>query len=115
MKTFSKEYIQAWQDMADLTFKKCKEHCRKLGGCCYEGYCEMAAEYMQELGIPIPPMPFIKDGKCVIPPHLRQACTFHQCKISSLGFDPKDDKWTEEYFNLRAKIQEMEIKENGGW
>jgi len=70
-------------------------------------YCEMAVEFMQKAGVPIStvPMPFIVDGKCVIPPHFRPLCSLHQCKIASLGIDPKDPEWTKNYFALREKLE----------
>jgi hypothetical protein len=107
-KPVEKTREQLWQEMADLTLEKCKATCKIMGSCCDSSYCEMAAESMQEAGVPVPEMPFVKDGKCVIPPHFRPMCTFHQCKISGLGFDPKDKDWTDRYFALRAKIEEME-------
>jgi hypothetical protein len=66
----------------------------------------MAAEMMEKAGVPIPPMPFIVDGKCAVPPHFRPLCTLHQCKISGLGFDPKDPKWTKRYFDLRERLED---------
>jgi len=91
--------------MADLTYSKCKETCRKLGSCCSSEYCEMAAEEMKAKNVPVPSMPFIKDGVCIVPPQYRILCTIHQCKISGLGFDPEDPKWTKKYFALREKLE----------
>jgi len=97
-----------WQEMADLTLSKCKQHCRKLGSCCDHMYCESAIDFAKKQGVEIKrdfgqPL-LIKDGKCKVPAHLRPMCTMHQCKISSIGCDPKDPEWTEKYFKLREKL-----------
>ena len=94
-----------WQEMADLTLNKCRETCYSLGSCCSVEYFDMAAELMEKAGVPILPMPFFVDGKCVVPPHFRPLCTLHQCKINGLGFDPKDPVWTKKYFELREKLE----------
>ena len=98
-------------EMAELTFSKCKEHCHNLGSCCEDMYCNLAIEYAEDKGVNLVKelghFPFIKNGKCLVPPHLRPICTVHQCKISSLGFDPKDPEWTKKYFELREKIDEL--------
>jgi len=98
---------QLWQEMADHTYKKCKEKCHNLGSCCSGEYCDLAAEFVKLKGINPPPMPFIQNGKCIIPPHLRPLCTVHQCEISGLGGDPKDPEWTNKYFELRDKLNEL--------
>jgi hypothetical protein len=100
----TKKHELMWQQMADLTMTKCRQHCHQLGSCCSGVYCEMAAEAMEKAGVTIPPMPFIVDGKCVIPPHFRPLCTVHQCKIQSQGFDSDDPVWTDKYFMLREKL-----------
>ena len=96
-----------WQEMADHTFKKCKEYCRHLGSCCCKEYCESAKEYAESKGVSLGELPFLKEGKCIVPPNLRPLCTVHQCIIASLGCDPKDDEWTKKYFELREKLEEM--------
>ena len=109
---------QLYQEMADLTYSKCKETCKiKLGWCCSGEYCDMAKEIMEKAGVPIPEMPFVKDGKCVVPPHFRPLCTLHQCKISNLGTDWDDPEWSKKYYKLRDKIDalhfiEKQYKEN---
>jgi hypothetical protein len=47
-------------------------------------------------------------GGCVAPPHFRKLCTLHVCSINSLGFDPKDPRFTREYFILREQIEQLE-------
>jgi hypothetical protein len=104
-----------WQEMADLTFAKCQEHCHDLGSCCSEGDCESAKNYARQQGEMLLPVldsniPFLKDGKCTVPPHLRPCCSLHQCKIASLGFDIKDPAWTKKYFELREQLNKMAEK-----
>ena len=106
--SLKKDKAALWQEMADMTFAKCREHCHDLGCCCSQEYCDMAAEIMEKAGAPVPPMPFSdKDGRCTIPPHFRPLCSLHQCKISGLGLDLKDKKWTDKYFKLREKLEEV--------
>ena len=69
---------------------------------------------MKDNGAEVPPIPFVKDGKCVIPPHFRPLCTLHQCKINGLGFDPKDPKWTKKYFALREKLEMTRFDQTTG-
>jgi hypothetical protein len=104
--------IKLWQDMADLTMQKCRQKCRVLGSCCSLEYCQIADEYAKEKGITLEPtgnpIPFLTtEGVCTVPPHLRIFCTLHQCDIQSLGFDPKDPKWTRQYFNLREQLKDF--------
>jgi len=101
-----------WQQMADLTFEKCKEHCHQLGSCCTEADCEITRSYAGKQGEMLLPVldskiPFLKDSKCTVPPHLRPCCSLHQCKIASIGFDAKDPAWTKKYFRLREQLNRM--------
>lgn len=112
-KNVTKAQEAMWAEMAEMTLAKCRESCHNLGSCCDSMYCEMAAEIMQKQGVKPPVTPgkwrdgsqsFLVDGKCVIPPHFRPLCSLHQCKIASLGFDPKDPAWTKKYFDLRERL-----------
>ena len=100
-----------WQEMADLTLAKCKESCRtNVGSCCSPEYCALAAEAMRKAGYAFHKFQeegktFVVDGKCIVPPHFRPLCSLHQCKISGLGFDPKDPEWTKKYFKLRKRLE----------
>lgn len=49
------------------------------------------------------------DG-CTAAPHLRPMCTMHVCCISALGYNPKDQQWTERYWQLREDIELLEIE-----
>lgn len=101
--------IKLWQKMADLTNAKCSATCRSVGQCCNPIYCDLAADMMKAAGHQFDLVPFGKtfawQGKCTVPPHFRPLCTLQQCKISGLGFDPKDPKWTKKYFALREKLE----------
>jgi hypothetical protein len=108
---------QLYQQMADLTLPKCGQ-CRAPHSCCDAFYCEVALEYAKECGDDISHLydeqakvPFLRAGKCAVSPHLRPMCTMHVCSINSLGFDPKDEKWTADYFRLRGQIEMMELEE----
>ena len=109
-----------WQEMAELTFAKCKEHCHDLGSCCTVGDCGITEDYAKSQGVVLKrvgdagEIPFLKDGKCSVPPHLRPNCSLHQCKIASLGFDLKDPEWTKKYFRLRKQLDNMAWKREEG-
>ena len=74
----------------------------------------MAVEIIEKSGFKVPSMPFVKDGKCVIPPYFRPLCSLHQCKINGLGLDPKDPKWTAKYFDLREELNMIGFDEATG-
>ncbi len=102
-----------YQEMSDLTAPECATNCRVPHSCCDEMYCEMADERAKELGIVLErtghtSLPFMGPTGCTVEPYLRPNCTFHTCAINGFGFKPGDLGWTQQYFNLRAKIEEEE-------
>jgi hypothetical protein len=108
--------VVLYQEMADLTRPKCGQGRAPLS-CCDEMYCELAAENIKEAGLDIPTtghvrLPYMGPNGCVVPPYLRQLCTFHVCSITGLGFDPKDPEFTKQYFALRTKITKIEAKQH---
>lgn len=101
-----------WQEMADLTMERCRKKCHKLGLCCEKSYCDLAKSFAGEHGVKLKAtgnaVPFLdKDGKCIVPPHLRPLCTLHQCDINGLGLARDDKEWTERYFALRDRLEQM--------
>lgn len=100
---------QLWQQMADMTMDVCRKKCHRLGSCCEPMYCEIAKEYASGLGVELEEtgneIPFLKDGKCVVPPHLRPMCTLHQCDINGVGFFKGDLPLTKKYFRLRERLE----------
>ena len=103
---------ELWQEMAAMTLAKCRQTCHSLGSCCETAYCEIAEQQAKQAGVVLErtgnAVPFLDDdGKCVVPPHLRQMCSLHQCKINGIGFDPKDPKWTKRYFQVRRKLEKF--------
>ena len=118
-KRFTHKEQKMWQEMADLTLEKCKEHCHDLGSCCNADDCGITEDYAKSQGvtlerIPDSKIPFLRDGKCIVPPHLRPCCSLHQCKISGMGFDAKDPKWTNRYFKLREQLDKLAWKGKKG-
>ena len=107
----SKEDINLWQQMADLTYTKCRQTCKRLGNCCDDLYCEAAEEFAEthfnqsfkKTGNKVRYLN--DDGTCNVPPQFRVLCTIQQCKISSFGADKDDPEWTEKYWNLRNEIE----------
>lgn len=106
---------QLYQKMAELTLPKC-QGCRVPMSCCDPMYCEMAESYSIEKGYQLPEketgrLPWMGATGCKLAPHMRPNCTLHVCTINSLGFDPKDPKFTADYFTLREEIETLEMKE----
>ena len=119
METMTKKEVRLWEQMAELTKRKCLATCHQMGSCCDAMYCRMAEETAKAHGVTVEPtgnpkVPFAGEKGCVMPPQFRQMCTLHQCKISGLGFDPKDPKWTKEYFDLREKLERIGFDETSG-
>jgi len=84
-------------------------------------FCDMAEEHAQKHWDAFPlysarylrgetRLKFMGDQGCLIPPHLRPSCSLHQCMINSLGFMLHEPAWTRKYFELREKIDELELK-----
>ena len=103
--------VVLYQQMADLTVGKCAE-CRSPHSCCSPEYCEMAIEEAAIDGVTLTPtdhprLKMMGPTGCIAPPHYRPLCTLHVCSINSLGFDPKDMKFTKKYFKLRDQIEDV--------
>jgi hypothetical protein len=111
------ELVAAWKELADLTAPECRK-CRIPFGCCAPEYCQMAAEHAKEswgidpepLKTKHPKLPFMGPSGCVLEPHLRPLCTLHTCEVNSLGGKRNDPEWTQKYFSLREKVEEMEFE-----
>jgi hypothetical protein len=108
-----------WQDMANLTKEKCTQKCKKMGMCCDKFYCEiaknMATEYNVNLKETGNNIPFLDNtGTCTVPPYLRPMCVLHQCEIANVGVCADDQEWTNQYFKLREKLENMGFDEHSG-
>ena len=109
------DLIVLFQEMYELTRPEC-DRCRVPRSCCDAMYCGCAEEYArEEWGVDLTPLktdhptlPFMGEAGCVVLPHLRPLCTFHVCSIHDLGIKPGDPGWTEKYFELRERINEVE-------
>lgn len=113
----NKELIILYAEMAGLTKPECANTCRVPLSCCSPEYCMMTEMYSKEdWGVDLsdkhtghPTLPFMGPTGCVIEPHLRPICTLHTCDINSIGCKQGDMAWTERYFALRGKIDELEV------
>ena len=114
-----------YQEMAELTQRKCSgkdstSSCRVPHSCCDAMYCDAAMGHAQKAwdtkleptGHPRYPL-MNDDGSCSAAPHLRPLCTIHTCTIQSVGTDPKDPKWSEEYWALRDRLDIAEARHMG--
>lgn len=126
----SQELKDAWRAVADHTKPVCMNSggaweerrarglCMNPGSCCDSMYCEIALETAAEMGEPLartehPTLPLMGPDGCSAPPHVRPMCSLHVCCISSLGFKPNDEEWTERYFQLREKAMRLTQEERG--
>lgn len=105
------------QAMADLTAPECASTCQLPHSCCDPMYCELTEDYAREVyGIQLisskehPTLPFMSSTGCVVEPYLRPMCTLHTCEINSWGFKRDDPDWTKEYFQLRDKIDILQME-----
>lgn len=111
------ELIQLYREMADLTLAECRQ-CKIPLGCCSPEYCDMALSWakdkwgicLQKTNHPI--LPFMGESGCTVAPHLRPWCTLHTCEMNAMGIKKDDTEWTEKYFELRYRIEELEYNRN---
>ena len=74
----------------------------------------MAEKIMRMAELPVPAATgntvckFLAPTGCIVAPHLRPICTVHACCINSIGYKRGDMEWTNRYFELRARIDELE-------
>ena len=107
---------QLYREMAELTKPECDHTCLCPHSCCAPEYCEDAKKYAkEEFGITLKEEPptkkgllFIGEHGCTVEPYLRPNCTVHTCDINSFGVKRGDPVWTEKYFQLRGRIEELE-------
>ena len=99
--------------MSEMTLPKC-QGCPVPLSCCDPMYCSIAEEYSKGKGYEVPShtghpkLPFMGATGCILPPHMRPLCTLHTCRINGLGYEPNDPEWTDKYFDLRTKIENLE-------
>lgn len=107
---------QLYKEMSILTLPECRSVCRVPFSCCSSEYCEMAKSYAKERwNVELKPtgntkLPFMSPTGCIVEPHLRPICTMHTCAINSMGCKATDIIWTNKYFALRDKIEELEYE-----
>lgn len=109
------QLVQLYAEMAELTLPECRSVCRVPLSCCSAEYCLATIDHARERwGVKLETtgharLPLMGQGGCVAPPHLRPACTFHTCSVNGIGCKVGDAAWTEKYFELRYKIEELEM------
>lgn len=106
--------VRLFAEMYAHTKNECA-NCRAPYSCCSPEYGEMAARGMLEANEPIPPSTnnprcqFLSTQGCIIQPYQRPLCTLHTCDVNSLGFKRNDPEWTEKYFEIRERIDLLEL------
>ena len=104
--------VALYAEMAAHTRPECGQ-CRAPLSCCDATYCHMAINHAKDhyaVDLPVtghPTLPLMGEGGCTAAPHFRPICTLHVCCITGLGFKPGDAPWTEKYFDLRDRINEL--------
>ena len=116
MKKINQKLVELYQQMYEMTLPECKS-CRVPLSCCDEMYCRLAEDWAAEFGVKLEPtghptLKFMGQNGCTVPPHFRPNCTLHTCDMNSLGFKRKDLKWTEKYFELRERINQLEQEQD---
>lgn len=107
------ELVVLFQQLYEHTQPECIQKCRLPMSCCSPEYCEMSIEYAQNLwSVKLqrtnhPRLPMMGPTGCTAAPHLRPWCTKHVCCVNTLGYKNNDPKWTDEYFHLTEKIDEV--------
>lgn len=102
--------------MSDLTAPECEKNCKLPHTCCSIEYCLITIDHAKkEWGVDLETtgnekLPLMGPTGCTAAPHLRPICTVHTCDINNLGFKRGDPAWTEQYFKLRGKIEELYCK-----
>lgn len=104
---------ELYEKMAAHTLPECAS-CRRPHSCCSNEYCEAATDFAASHGVRLEKVRstallYMSDTGCVVHPMYRPLCTLHTCSINSLGYKPGDEAWTDEYFRLRDKINEIEF------
>lgn len=107
------DYIDAFQEIADLTAPKCVG-CRAPHTCCSRAQCDDTRRFaMDTFGIALEEtghaLPFMGPNGCVVPAHLRPICSVHVCE-GHLGVSREFD---DAYFNLREQAEEALISVTG--
>ena len=111
------EVIHLYGEMAKMTAPVCANTCgakRSENRCCEAYYCELAiAHAKKKWGVTLTPtghpkLPLMGPDGCTAAPHLRPICTVHTCEINDLGFKPGDETWTNRYFKVRERIDELD-------
>ena len=116
MKKKNPALVNLFQLMSDHTKGRCGTVCGTYNPnrCCDSMYCEITKQYAkEEYGIDLKEtgheiLPFMGKDGCTVEPHLRPLCTLHDCKINSLGFEPKNPELTKRYFEIREQIEDAE-------
>ena len=112
------EVIRLYSEMSKMTSPECQNVCRRgkesENRCCESYYCEIAiAHTKKKWGIELvptghPKLPLMGPTGCVAAPHLRPICTVHTCEINDIGVKPGDKGWTDRYFRIRDRIDELD-------
>ncbi len=113
----STEIKSAYADIAAHTLKECGQGCLNFGHhrCCNNRYCKDNATIIKsEYGIDLPrtdhpEFPFMGIDGCTLKPWQRPKCSVHHCQISALGRHKSNVQWTDEYFELLDRINDLEM------
>ena len=97
-----------YQRVANLTKPKCAS-CNVPFGCCSPDIGLFVEEQLKEIGVIYPKTgnkkcQYLSDEGCATPPKHRPLCSVHVCEKHYII----DQKFAQEYFDLREEIDELE-------
>ena len=107
------ELILAYQSLYQLTNPECAK-CRVPHSCCAPIHCEITKKFAKEKwGVDLkatdhPTLPYMGNKGCIVEPHFRPHCTLHTCAVNAFGRKEHDEKWNDEYWNLRDAVDHKE-------
>jgi hypothetical protein len=109
------QLVAAYQEMYEHTRPECGK-CKVPFNCCSAAACDgTMAHALDQWDVTLPAtghpkLPLMGEQGCTAAPHLRPLCTVHQCDISASGNKANDPAWTERYYELRERINDLEFE-----
>lgn len=106
--------IKKYAQLSAYIYKYCKKlgcapRSKRLGWCCDRYQCECTRDDAESLGVKLefePDGTFIRNGRCIVPPHLRRICAVHACdRIQALA----GPRFMEHFLALRDEICALEL------
>jgi hypothetical protein len=103
----SQDLIDTFAELAAHTLPACGT-CRSPFACCTGAQCEAARDTAKDLfDEDLPqgegPIPFLAEGGCILPPHIRPICAVHVCERHLAAETP----FARTYHDLRERAGDL--------